>query len=59
MIITTNHQISSDIDNKTRNTIQFNNAYLNYSDFSQEYQPMWVSLPLICSKSYNYLEYFL
>ncbi|CAF3322302.1 unnamed protein product [Rotaria sp. Silwood2] len=49
MVITTNHWVSSAINNnnKTKYLIQFNHDYNNYSDFSQEFKPIWVSLSLI------------
>ncbi|CAF0867618.1 unnamed protein product [Rotaria sordida] len=49
MVITTNHWISSDINNnnKTKYLIQFTHDYYNYSDLSQEFKPVWISLSLI------------
>ncbi len=48
MLMTTNHWLKSDNDNETRNFIQF----MNDSDVLQEFQPIWISLSLISSKSY-------
>jgi hypothetical protein len=48
MLISTNHWIKSDNDNETTNLIPL----INDSDTSQqEFQPIWISLPLIISKS--------
>ncbi len=59
MLITTNYWIKSDHDNETRNITQFKNEYNNYSNISQEFEPIWISLSLISSKYHNYFEYFL
>ena len=50
MVIETNHQM-----NVTNNSIQFTNDYNNSSDISQEFQPIWISIPLISSKLSIYL----
>ncbi|CAF3757787.1 unnamed protein product [Rotaria sp. Silwood1] len=49
MVITTNHWVSSAMNNntKTKYLIQFNHDYNNYSDISQEFKPIWISLSLI------------
>ncbi|CAF3528844.1 unnamed protein product [Rotaria socialis] len=48
MLITTSHLVSSDVNNnKTRYLIQANSNYNNYSGFSQEFEPIWISLSLI------------
>jgi hypothetical protein len=49
MVTETNHQI-----NVTNNLIQFTNDYNNSSNISQEFQPIWISIPLISSKLYIY-----
>jgi len=50
MLITTNHWVQVNSDNETTNIIQFKNDYNNYTDIPQEFQPIWISLPLISSK---------
>jgi hypothetical protein len=54
MLINTDHPISSDIYNETKNFIQFNDDYSNSSIISPEFQPIWISVPLISSKYSNY-----
>lgn len=52
MLINTSHLVSSDISNndKTRYLIESNSDYSNYSNTSQEFEPVWITLSLISSK---------
>ncbi len=48
MVSTTNHWIKSDNDNETKNLTPLMN---DSADISTEFQPVWISLSLISSKS--------
>jgi hypothetical protein len=50
MLVTTNHWNSTDNNDETSTLIQLNNDYSNYSDYSQETEPVWICLSLISGK---------
>jgi hypothetical protein len=54
MVSTTNHWIKSDNDNETKNLTPLMN---DSADISTEFQPVWISLSLISSKS-SFFLYF-